>query len=142
MKAGGSNFPGAGSASGGRTARTDVGNCHSSVGWRAKAVSAWHLHELTRDLDLSAMVFFSSVTGLVGGAGQGAYAAGNAFLDALAQHRHARGLPATSLAWGFWDQATGMSGEFTEAARAHGWRYEYLALCWVTGQASVRIVAA
>jgi polyketide synthase 7 len=89
---------------------------------RAKAVSAWHLHELTRDLGLSAMVFFSSVTGLVGGPGQGAYAAGNAFLDALAQHRHAQGLPTTSLAWGFWDQATGMSGEFTEAARARNAR--------------------
>ncbi|MEO5875359.1 MAG: type I polyketide synthase [Streptosporangiaceae bacterium] len=84
----------------------------------AKADTAWHLHELTRDLDLAALVFYSSVTGLIGGPGQGSYAAANAFLDALARHRHARGLPATSLAWGFWDQQTGMSGNFTEADRA------------------------
>ncbi|MEU5980623.1 SDR family NAD(P)-dependent oxidoreductase, partial [Streptomyces sp. NPDC047315] len=89
---------------------------------RAKAASAWLLHELTRDADLSAMVLYSSVTGLAGGAGQGSYAAGNAFLDALAQHRHAAGLPATSLAWGFWDQRGGMSGEFSEADRARNVR--------------------
>ncbi|MEU1792079.1 SDR family NAD(P)-dependent oxidoreductase [Streptomyces sparsogenes] len=89
---------------------------------RAKAASAWLLHELTAEADLSAMVLFSSVTGLAGGAGQGAYAAGNAFLDALARHRHAAGLPATSLAWGFWDQRAGMSGEFSEAARARNVR--------------------
>jgi polyketide synthase 12 len=89
---------------------------------RAKAASAWHLHDLTRDLDLSALVFFSSVTGLVGGPGQGSYAAGNAFLDALAHHRHAQGMPAVSLAWGFWDQATGMSGQFTDADRGRNAR--------------------
>jgi polyketide synthase 12 len=84
----------------------------------AKAAAAWHLHDLTRDTDLTAMVFFSSVTGLVGGPGQGSYAAGNAFLDALAQHRRAQGLPGISLAWGFWDLDTGMSGQFSEADRA------------------------
>ncbi|MFJ2264617.1 SDR family NAD(P)-dependent oxidoreductase, partial [Streptomyces sp. NPDC087844] len=89
---------------------------------RAKAASAWLLHELTRELDLSTLVLFSSVTGLAGGAGQGSYAAGNAFLDALALHRHASGLPATSLAWGFWDQHSGMSGEFGESDRARNVR--------------------
>ncbi|NGO72258.1 SDR family NAD(P)-dependent oxidoreductase, partial [Streptomyces boncukensis] len=107
---------------------------------RAKAATAWHLHDLTRDLDLSALVFFSSVTGLVGGAGQGSYAAGNAYLDALAQHRRAQGLPATSLAWGFWDQSSGMSGQFTEADRARNARAGDLGLS--TGQALALLDAA
>ncbi|MFE9770047.1 type I polyketide synthase, partial [Streptomyces sp. NPDC005808] len=69
---------------------------------RAKVDGARNLHELTRDLDLSAFVLFSSLSGIVGAPGQGNYAPGNAFLDAFARQRRAAGLPATSIAWGRW----------------------------------------
>jgi acyl transferase domain-containing protein len=74
-----------------------------------KADAAWHLHELTEHLELSAFVLFSSLAGIFGGPGQGSYAAGNAFLDALAAHRRARGAVATSIAWGLWEEISGVA---------------------------------
>ncbi|MGH3877752.1 MAG: SDR family NAD(P)-dependent oxidoreductase [Actinophytocola sp.] len=84
---------------------------------RPKVNAVWHLHEITRALDLTAFVIYSSAAGVLGNAGQSNYATGNSFLDALARSRRSAGLPAASMAWGLWDQDSGMSTHVSGMAR-------------------------
>ncbi|WP_280316329.1 type I polyketide synthase, partial [Nocardia wallacei] len=87
-----------------------------------KVDGARHLDELTADADLAAFVLFSSVAGILGTAGQATYAAANRALDALAARRRSRGLRATSIAWGLWDETTAMTERLATADRDRGRR--------------------
>ncbi len=83
----------------------------------AKVAGAVNLHELTADQPLTGFVTFSSMMGIVGGPGQGNYAAANTFLDALAQHRGANGTPGLSLAWGLWEADGAITAHLSDADR-------------------------
>ncbi|MFI9721762.1 type I polyketide synthase [Streptomyces sp. NPDC052396] len=82
---------------------------------RAKAGGAVNLHELTRELNLSAFILFSALAGTLGTGGQANYAAANGFLDGLAAQRRASGLVGTSLCWGWWEESSGMTADLDQA---------------------------
>jgi acyl transferase domain-containing protein/acyl carrier protein len=85
---------------------------------RSKVDAAVHLDELTRELNLTHFVLYSSAAGVLGGPGQGGYAAANTFLDALAQRRRAHGRPAVSIAWGAWAETTAMTARLSATDHA------------------------
>ncbi|MEU1282459.1 thioester reductase domain-containing protein [Streptomyces sp. NPDC005805] len=114
---------------------TDLDPARLDAVLRPKADAAWNLHELTLGLDLSAFVLFSSIAGVIGGAGQSNYAAANAFLDGLAAHRAAQGLPATSAAWGLWQQSDGIAGSLDAADLARIARAGFLPVSQERGPA-------
>ncbi|WP_422735495.1 thioester reductase domain-containing protein [Micromonospora sp. WMMD729] len=91
-------------------ARTATDAAYRRV-WRPKVIGGWLLHQLTRDVELDFLIGFSSIAATWGSQHLASYAAGNAFLDALAGHRDAAGLPALSVAWGPWDLPSALFGD-------------------------------
>lgn len=81
---------------------------------RPKLLGTWHLHKLSQKLPVEQFVCFSSIASVWGSFGQAHYAAGNAFLDAIAHHRRSLGLPALSINWGPWAEG-GMASDEIQA---------------------------
>jgi len=81
-----------------------------------KVAGGWNLHTATTGFDLDHFVLFSSVAAVLGGPGQGAYAAANNFLGALARHRSRQGLAALCIDWGAW-AGQGMAARLSDRER-------------------------
>ncbi|MFF9772008.1 SDR family NAD(P)-dependent oxidoreductase [Streptomyces sp. NPDC014636] len=113
-----------------------------------KVTAVRHLDELTRELvpQLASFIVFSSAAALLGSAGQGSYAAANSYLDALMAHRRAAGLPGVSLAWGLWEQSTGLTAHLGEVDQARMSRGGILPIAPAEGMglfdAALRVPAA
>ncbi|NEQ65701.1 MAG: SDR family NAD(P)-dependent oxidoreductase, partial [Symploca sp. SIO2D2] len=101
-----------------------------------KLQGAWHLHKLTQKLPLDFFVCFSSIASLLGSAGQGNYAAGNAFMDALANYRQSMGLPGLTINWGLWDQ----EGMATRLTSQHQSRWHTTGMGLITPEKGLQIL--
>ena len=99
-----------------------------------KTVGAWHLHRATMDRDLDLFILFSSRVGVMGNPGQANHAAANAFLDQLAGHRRALGLPGQSIAWGAWSDI----GEAAEQRERIEQRRAALGGRWFTPEQGIK----
>ncbi len=101
-----------------------------------KVLGAWHLHRATMDLDLDFFILFSSRVGVMGNPGQSNHAAANAFLDQLAGHRRALGLPGQAIAWGAWSEI----GEAAEQRGRIERRRAALGGRWFTPEQGIRVL--
>ena len=101
---------------------------------RPKIVGAWHLHRATIDRDLDLFILFSSRVGVMGNPGQANHAAANAFLDQLAGHRRAMGLPGQAIAWGAWSEI----GEAAEQRERIEQRRAALGGRWFTPEQGIK----